>query len=56
MIEIERKFLVKSSDYKKEAHQKTKIVQLLKKQGMKLLTKEYCLKLMSLRDPITAWF
>ena len=27
MIEIERKFLVKSSDYKKEAHQKTKIVQ-----------------------------
>ncbi len=27
MIEIERKFLVKSSDYKKEAHQKTKIAQ-----------------------------
>ena len=27
MIEIERKFLVKSSDYKKGAHQKTKIVQ-----------------------------
>jgi len=27
MIEIERKFLVKASDYKKEAHRKTKIVQ-----------------------------
>ena len=27
MIEIERKFLVKVSDYKKEAHRKTKIVQ-----------------------------
>ena len=27
MIEIERKFLVKVTDYKKEAHRKTKIVQ-----------------------------
>ena len=27
MIEIERKFLVKVSDYKKEAHRKTKIIQ-----------------------------
>ena len=27
MIEIERKFLVKASDYKKEVHRKTKIVQ-----------------------------
>ena len=27
MIEIERKFLVKASDYKKEAHRKTKIIQ-----------------------------
>ena len=27
MIEIERKFLVKAYDYKKEAHRKTKIVQ-----------------------------
>ena len=27
MIEIERKFLVKASDYRKEAHRKTKIIQ-----------------------------
>ena len=27
MIEIERKFLIKATDYKKEAHRKTKIVQ-----------------------------
>ena len=27
MIEIERKFLVKAYDYRKEAHQKTKIIQ-----------------------------
>ena len=27
MIEIERKFLVKAYDYRKEAHRKTKIIQ-----------------------------